>query len=135
MRSVGGYILKTSAEKDIKKQGHYSKLIFRFSTPPEGNDCLLDITFYLTPQNKCFKYDERFWGNTHLDAEVNALCNSSYGFKKEKKSLKWINTHKSYEARVYTEKSIHNKTASVYMLEFKKSDSLDNNIQHNHRPR
>lgn len=115
-----GALAKISVEKDVEMKGNYLKMIFRFPSPPEGNSCLMGMTFYLTVQNKCFKYYEDYWGKDIADQRIVEFNLPSYGLKPVAGGLKWVNSNKGFMARLIPKKAGNNKFDSVYILEFEK---------------
>jgi hypothetical protein len=119
VRSQGVLLTKNFIEADIKTKSHYRKMIFRPAViPPEGNSSLISITFYLTLKNKCFKYDEDYWGDELAYKRINEL-KTLYKLKEGKNTLQWISGDSKIEIDLIPEKIGNNKFASTYLLEFK----------------
>lgn len=126
VRLHGVILKKYSIEKDLTTKDQYKRMFFRpLIIPPEGNACLISMTFYLTLKNKCFKYDEYYWGAELADQRIDEL-KKTYGLKQVKGSLKWINNDKNIEIDLIPKKIGNNNLASAYLLEFK---SLNNEME------
>jgi len=117
LRGVG--LKKSYIERDLELKGYYRKMIFQFPIPPEGNSCLMKITFYLTLKNKCFKYDEAYWGKDIVDKRIREFNKPTSGLTQVKGSLKWINPGEGFEVNLFSKRIGKNKFVSMYILEFK----------------
>lgn len=123
VRLHGVILKKYSIEKGLKTKDQYKRMFFRpLIIPPEGNACLISMTFYLTLKNKCFKYDEDYWGEELADQRIDEL-KKSFGLKQINGSLRWINDYKNIEIDLIPEKMGNNNFASAYLLEFKSLNS------------
>ena len=119
MSSRRGALHTSTTEKDIETKGYYCKMVFWFPLPMEGNSCLMNMTFYLTLNNKCFKYDETYWGRDLADQRIDEFTQPLYGMKRVTGSLKWVNAVTGFEASLIPKRMDDNKFASEYILEFK----------------
>jgi hypothetical protein len=116
----GGGLYKSSIEKSQELKGRYKKIVFHYPLPPEGNACLLKTTFYLTFDNKCFKYYEDYWGEKLADQQLDELKRYYPNLRRVKNALKWIDNDNGFEVNLIPERIGNNKFASAYLLEVKK---------------
>ena len=116
----GGGLFKSFIEKNIEIKGRYKKIVFHYQLPSEGNTCLLKTTFYLTLDNKCFKYYEDYWGEKLADKKLDELKRYYPGLKRIKNELKWRDIGNRFEIDLIPERIGNNKFASAYLLEVKK---------------
>jgi hypothetical protein len=117
-----GGLQKSFIEENIEMKGAYKKFVFRYSLPPEGNDCLMKTTFCLTLKNKCFKYYEEYWGEKRADQKIEVLKIYYPRLQQVKKELKWIDNDNGFEISLIPKKLDNNSFPSVYVLEIKNID-------------
>ncbi len=117
----GGRLYQSTIEKDSEINGYYQKMVFRFPIPPEGNSSLMNMTFYLTLKNKCFKIDGAYWGRDLADKRIDELSQPLqplYRVKRANGQLKWTNLEKGFEVSLIPDKIGNNTFASVYHVDF-----------------
>ncbi len=117
LRSAGLY--KNFVEKDIETRGYYRKMVFRFPSPPEGNACLMRITFFFTHQGKCFKYYESYWGRGLLEDTIKRFDKHANGLNRVKGCLRWVSPDGKFEASIDSQRVGNSEIYSVYNLKIK----------------
>jgi len=100
---------KDSANISLKE------VTFSYQTPPEGNTCIFDTKFYLTSNNKCFRYIDRYWGDELPYQKINELKKYYPTLKQVDNKSQWVDYQNKFEVILTQDKH----TSAVFYLEIK----------------
>jgi hypothetical protein len=76
------------------------------------------IVFYLTPENKCFKYLLYYYGYNHTKQLYAKFDDPNSGLKQVKGKLEWIDLKKNYKISVLTSLPVNGRIADTFILQY-----------------
>lgn len=109
-----GVLIKTALMRDGANIS-FKEVTFRYQTPPEGNTCIFDTKIYLTSNNKCFKYIDRYWGDELPNQKISELKKYYPGLKQIGNKSQWVDYKNKFEVSLTQDKH----TSAVFYLEIK----------------
>ena len=121
MAAKGAKLIKNFVENGIKSQGDYREIIFSFPKPKSDKGGILNMTFDLTLNGKCFKYYANYYGDDWLNKLRDSLDKRSKGLKRVKDSLKWVDGDKRYQVRIAKYSSAGPKRYPLFIFEIEQT--------------
>jgi len=96
---------------------HNKKLVYRFPAEAEAVSDVFRMSFYFTPDGKCYKYFTFYKGDKNLSVLTHHFDKRTSGLKRVSKDLKWVNSRKGYEVGITkTTLTYANKPSTVMLM-------------------
>ena len=95
----------------------HSELFCSFPEVIASKDDIHFIIFYLSKNDKCYKYVTTYGSDKSLRALINNFNNPNSELKKVDKDLKWVNASRGYEMEIIPGKMKSGQKTSIFILD------------------
>jgi hypothetical protein len=109
-------------EKGIQIPGYYHVIICKFTKEAFEDSDITFMVFYISSNNKCFKYITSYASDKYLNKLEEHYNNSNLGLVTVKKNIMWLNDNKKYSIQILPNKLSNGQPTTSFILEVKKSD-------------